>query len=82
MTDKKQWREFERLITRIEKMLAPMGAEIKSPDRIPDKVTGQLREVDASIRYTVGSAPVLITVECRDIVKMNTLMSLKHSILY
>lgn len=66
MEQQKPWREFERLITRIEKMLAPMGAEIKSPDRIPDKVTGQLREVDASIRHTVGSAPVLITVECRN----------------
>ena len=27
---------------------------------------GGLREVDASIRYTVGTSPLLITVECRD----------------
>jgi hypothetical protein len=60
------WREFEKLIVRIEQALAPSGAEIKSPDRIPDKVTGEPREVDASIRYRIGTCPILITIECRD----------------
>jgi hypothetical protein len=60
------WREFEKLVARVEQAMAPSGAEVKSPDRIPDKVTGQLREVDASIRYKVGTCPVLITIECRD----------------
>lgn len=60
------WREFEELVTRIEKLLAPSGASVKSPDRIPDKTTGQLREVDGTIRYQVGSVPILITIECRD----------------
>ena len=46
-------------------MLSPEGATVRSPDRIRDKVTGQLREVDASIRYQVGSAAILITIECR-----------------
>jgi hypothetical protein len=59
-------REFEKLVARIEEKLCPMGAKVKSPDRIPDRVTGQPREVDASIRYQVGSAPILITIECRD----------------
>ena len=31
-----------------------------------DKITNQPREVDASIRYQVGSVPILITIECRD----------------
>lgn len=60
------WREFELLVARIEKQLAPKDAEIKSPDRIRDKVTGQMREVDASIRYKIGSASILITIECRN----------------
>ncbi|MGA3133668.1 MAG: restriction endonuclease [Terracidiphilus sp.] len=60
------WREFEKLVARIEQAMAPSGAEVKSPDRIPDKITGQLREVDASIRYRVGTCPILITIECRD----------------
>lgn len=62
----KPWREFEKLVTRIEQSLSPMGAIVTSPDKIPDKVTGQLREVDASIRYNIGSAPILVTIECRD----------------
>ncbi len=60
------WREFEKLVSRIEQAMAPTGASVKSPDRIPDKVTGELREVDVSIRYKIGTTPVLITIECRD----------------
>jgi hypothetical protein len=59
-------REFEELVTSIEKGLAPLGAVVKSPDFIPDRVSGKNREVDASIKYTIGSVPILITIECRD----------------
>jgi hypothetical protein len=54
------------LASNIEATLAPSGARVKSPDRIRDKIAGQYREVDASIRYKVGSVDLLITVECRD----------------
>ena len=60
------WREFEQLVARIETQLAPKGVTVRSPDKIQDKVTGQMREVDASIRYQIGSAPILITIECRE----------------
>jgi hypothetical protein len=63
---KKPWKVFEELVTAIEKIHGPVDAVIKSPDRILDKTTGQLREVDASIRYKIDSADVLVTVECRD----------------
>src|SRR4051812_30622967 len=59
-------RDFETLVARIEQILAPSGARITSPDHIADLVTGALREVDASIRLSVGSVDVLISVECRD----------------
>jgi hypothetical protein len=59
-------REFEQLVERLEAALSPAGAVVTSPDRIPDKTTGELREVDVSIRYRVGTADILITVECRD----------------
>ncbi|MCU0650125.1 MAG: restriction endonuclease [Gemmatimonadaceae bacterium] len=59
------WREFQDLVGRIEQIAAKHGAQVKSPDRVPDLVTGTLREVDASIRQRVGTASVLITVECR-----------------
>jgi hypothetical protein len=61
-----KWRRFEQLISRIEQALAPSGAVVVSPDRILDKVTGELREVDASIHYKIGTSPILITIECRD----------------
>jgi len=59
------WRDFEKLVARIEETLAPKGAVVKSPDRIRDMVSGRMREVDASIRFDVGSTPILITIECR-----------------
>src|SRR5215217_6263461 len=65
-----QWREFERLVALLENHLRPQGAIIQSPDSIVDKVTGELREVDASIRYKVDAIPILVTIECRDRVAM------------
>lgn len=59
------WQRFERLVARIERFLAPIGAVVTSPDHLTDKVTGQPREVDATIRMRVGSSTVLITIECR-----------------
>jgi len=61
----KDWREFEKLVAKIEHTLSPVGAIVKSPDWIVNNMTGKKREVDASIRYTVGTVPILITVECR-----------------
>lgn len=60
-----EWREFEQLVARIEADAGPRGMIVKSPDRIRCKVTNRLREVDASIRSRVGSAEILITIECR-----------------
>lgn len=65
MTSSNQWKKFEALVARIEKAAAPRDAVVKSPDRVQDITSGQLREVDASIRYKVGSADILITIECR-----------------
>lgn len=60
-----EWREFERLIARIEADAGPRGLVVKSPDRLRCKLTGRLREVDASIRAQVGTAEMLVTIECR-----------------
>jgi hypothetical protein len=62
--DDADWRKFEKLVARIEQVLAP-DAVVKSPDKIKDLVTGSRRDVDASIRLKVGSTQILITVECR-----------------
>src|SRR4051812_12925997 len=61
----KDWKEFEELVARIESALVPIGAVVKPNDRIKNNLTGRKRQVDASIRFTLGTSPILITVECR-----------------
>lgn len=60
-----EWRDFERLVARIEADAGPRGMTVTSPDRIRCRTTGRLREVDASIRSQIGTAEMLITIECR-----------------
>jgi len=64
-TDARLWRDFERLVARIEQVLAGDGVTITAPDRIRSLITDRYREVDASLRSRVGSAELLVTVECR-----------------
>lgn len=59
------WREFELLVARLEFSLCPRGAVITSPDRLRDKFSGELREVDATIRYRIGTTDLLLMIECR-----------------
>ena len=65
MSSSTEWRQFEELVARIEAAAAPKGAVVRSPDRIRDLQTGRAREVDASIRYKIGTVDILITIECR-----------------
>jgi len=60
-----EWRRFEELVARIEADAGPLGLTVVSPDRIRCNITNRLREVDASVRMKVGTADVLITIECR-----------------
>lgn len=81
-----EWREFERLVARIEADAGPRGMTVTSPDRIRCKTTGQLREVDASIRSQAGTVEMLITVECRrrttvqDVTWIEQLVTKKHAV--
>lgn len=81
-----EWREFERLIARIEADAGPQGLVVKSPDRLRCKLTGRLREVDASVRGKVGTTDVLVTIECRrrsriqDVTWIEQLATKKNSI--
>ncbi len=59
-------RDLELLVARIEAELSAAGVAIKSPDHLPDRIAGGTREVDVSLRSKVGSADVLVIVECRD----------------
>jgi len=62
----REGRELELLIKRLEKGLLPEGATIKSPHYLKDKITGQPREVDATVSYKLGTKQILIGFECRD----------------
>ena len=62
----KQIDKMQNLIASLEASLLPKGAKIKAQDYIEDRVTGQLRRVDISIRKQVGSIPVLIIIDCKD----------------
>ena len=59
-------RELETLVALIERVLSPTGAAVRSPDYLQDRITGERREVDISIRSKVGSVELLLICECRD----------------
>jgi hypothetical protein len=58
-------RDLEVLVQEIEKAFSGTSAEVKSPDYIPGKLTGTLREIDISVRAKVGSTSALAILECR-----------------
>lgn len=60
-----EWRKLELLVAKIERALDGTDAVIKSPDRLTDTVTGRKREVDVSVRQTIGSKEVVVIFECR-----------------
>lgn len=60
-----EWRQFEQLVARIEKDARAYGLKVTSPDYIKCKITGRLREVDASICWESNSSTILMTIECR-----------------
>ena len=60
-----EWREFEKLVARIEIDSRQLGWVVRSPDKIRSKITGRMREVDASIRRFINSTEQLIVIECR-----------------
>ena len=60
-----EWRQFELLVSRLEEALKPYGYVFKSPDKLIDYDTNELREVDCSIRFTENNIEKIVSVECR-----------------
>lgn len=58
-------REFETLVSLLEKELGPQGVIVTSPDYIRGKMSGSNREIDISLRHQIGSSCVLLVIECR-----------------
>ncbi len=60
------WRRFELVVASLERALSPQGAVVTSPDRLRDRVTGRLREVDATVRIVrPNGTEELTAIECR-----------------
>jgi hypothetical protein len=85
-TDNPDWRQFEQLVARIEADAGLLGLTVTSPDRIRCRITGRLREVDASVRTQIGTSSILITIECRkrptkqDVTWIEQLATKRHAI--
>jgi hypothetical protein len=54
------------LVAELERVLAGTDVVITSPDYLHDQHSKRKREVDVSLRATVGSTPILVILECRD----------------
>jgi hypothetical protein len=67
MAPEKDWKFIQDLAAAIEESMLPPGAIVTSPDRkVWDYDTESFSEVDVSIRYKLGSAEILVVMECRD----------------
>lgn len=61
----KPWKQFEKLVAKIEESLCPKGAIVTLDDKVEDIRHGVMRQVDATIRYKIGSVDIFIAIECR-----------------
>lgn len=59
-------RDLEKLTAILEEHLSLHGIQVTSPDYIRGRKSNSNREVDISLRSRIGSAEILIIVECRD----------------
>jgi hypothetical protein len=58
--------KFQKLVFEIERQLAPLGAVVKESAMLPERLTGELREVDILISIDGGQHRVQIGIECQD----------------
>ena len=65
MTTRPKWKTFEELVGGIESIAGPRGAVVTRDDHLRDQITGELRQVDVSIRVRAGTTDILILIECR-----------------
>ena len=62
----KRTNDFQKLLFLVEKQLAPLGASIEESAMLPERGTGELREVDILITLDEGRHRVKIGIECQD----------------
>lgn len=57
--------QFQRLVYEIERQLAPLGAIVEESAMLPERVSGELREVDILVSLDEGHHRVRIGIECQ-----------------
>lgn len=58
--------DFQKLVYEIERQLAPLGAVVEESAMLPERVSGELREVDILVSLDEGQHRVRIGIECQD----------------
>jgi len=64
MMSKPKWKKFEELVTEAQRKLSPKS-QVKHNDKIRGK-TGALRQIDVSIRDSIGQFQILVVIDCKD----------------
>jgi hypothetical protein len=58
--------QFQRLVYEVERQLAPLGAVVEESAMLPERASGELREVDILVSLDEGHHRVRIGIECQD----------------
>lgn len=62
--NRKSWKEFEEAVELIYRKFHK-NASVKRDDKIMGKVSGQMRQIDVSVKHRLGITDLLLIVECK-----------------
>ena len=67
MVDEKEpkWKRFEKIVAKIQKDFSP-NATVTHNDKIVGRRSGVERQIDITIRQSIGQFDLLIVIECKD----------------
>ena len=60
-----KWKRFEELVKRVQEELAP-DAIVKRDDKIIGSDTGIARQIDISVKQSIGNYEILVVIDCKD----------------
>lgn len=60
-----KWKRFEKIVAKIQKEFSP-NATVTHNDKIVGRRSGVERQIDISIRQSIGQFELLIVIECKD----------------
>jgi len=65
MTTEPKWKRFEKLVAQVQQELAP-NALVTHNDQIMGRNSGELRQIDITVKQKVGQYNILIAIDCKD----------------